>query len=76
MLPPQAVSRATKKVGDYLDELEKGKEERPEQVRQGLEAFIELWRRAVENGVVELSDEVALALEKIEAKGGLLKAAE
>ena len=70
------MSRATKKVGEYLEELEIGKDERPEQVRQGVEAYVELWRKAIENGVVEATDELNDALQKIEAKGGLLKASE
>ena len=63
-------------VGDYLDELERSKGERPDQVREGLEVYIGLWRKAIENGVVSTSDDVELALEKIEGKGGLYRAAE
>ena len=70
------MGQSSKNVGDYLVELEAGKEGRPELVKQGLEIYLELWRRVLENGVVEASDEVSVALEKIEAKGGLHTAAE
>lgn len=65
-----------KNVGDYLAELEKTKNDREEQVKQGLEIYIDLWKKTIENGVVRETDLVEVALEKIEVKGGLYKAAE
>jgi hypothetical protein len=62
-------------VGEYLDELEKTKGDRPEQVREGLELYVDLWRRAIAKGVVEATDSVEDALEKMEAKGGLYASA-
>ena len=59
----------------YLEELEKTKEGRTEQVKEGLEIYIDLWRRAIERGVVDETDGVDGALAKIERKGGLYKAA-
>ncbi len=65
-----------KNVGEYLAELEKTKNDREDQVKEGLEIYIDLWKKAIENGVVRESDGVEDALEKIEVKGGLYKAAE
>ena len=65
-----------KKVSEYLDVLEGGKEDRPDQVKQGLEIYIELWRRVIEKGIVDSADEMDVALAKVDAAGGLQKAAE
>jgi hypothetical protein len=65
-----------KNVEDYLADLEKTKNDREEQVKEGLEIYIDLWKKTIENGVVRESDLVEEALEKIEEKGGLYKAAE
>jgi flagellar motor component MotA len=70
------VSAKVRNVREYIAELEKTMTDRSEQVKEGLEIFIELWRKAVENGVISLDDSVEIALGKIEAKGGLYKAAE
>ena len=64
-----------KDVRTYLAELEKTKEGRPEQVREGLEIYIDLWRRAMKRGVVDETEGVDDALAKIEEAGGLYKAA-
>ena len=60
----------------YLKELEHSAKEKPEQVREGLEIYVGLWRKAVERGVVGLTDDIGSALEKVERAGGLYKAAE
>jgi hypothetical protein len=64
-----------KDVRTYLDELERTKEGRTEQVREGLEIYIDLWRRAMRRGVIAETDGVDDALAKIESEGGLYKAA-
>ena len=64
-----------KDVRTYLEELERTKEGRPEQVKEGLEIYIRLWERAIERGVVEETDGVDSALTKIEKGGGLYAAA-
>ena len=64
-----------KDVRTYIDELEATKEGRPEQVKEGLEIYIDLWAKAIERGVVEESDGVDVALAKIEKEGGLYAAA-
>ncbi|MGP8125281.1 MAG: hypothetical protein ACLQEQ_05340 [Nitrososphaerales archaeon] len=65
-----------KKVAEYLEELEKNKDGKPDQVRDGIEIYLGLWRRALEKGVVLPSDEISAALAKVEEKGGLYKATE
>ena len=65
-----------KKVEDYLEELEKNKNGKPDQVREGIEIYLGLWRKALDRGVVLPSDEISAALAKVEGKGGLYKAAE
>jgi len=64
-----------KDVRTYIDELGRTKENRPEQVREGLEIYIDLWEKAIERGVVEETDEIDAALAKIEKEGGLYAAA-
>ena len=64
-----------KDVRAYISELERTKEDRPEQVKEGLEIYISLWERAIERGVVEETDGVDTALVKIEREGGLYSAA-
>ncbi len=65
-----------KTLGEYLRELEKAKKEKPEQVKEALEIYLELWQRAVKKGIVMQGDQVEAALSKIDASGGLYKAAE
>ncbi len=68
----------TPKVRDvrtYIDELQKTKEGRSEQVREGLEIYIGLWEKAIELGIVAESDPIEDALAKVEEKGGLYAAA-
>lgn len=69
------MSAKAKDVREYIQELDRSKEGRNEQVRDGLEAYIGLWRRALERKVVSESDSVDVALSKIEESGGLYKAA-
>ncbi len=62
-------------VKDYLTELERTKVDRNEQVREGLEIYIDLWKRAIERGVVGEEDKVDEALAKMDRVGGLYRAA-
>ena len=64
-----------KDVRTYIGELERTKEDRPEQVKEGLEIYIGLWEKAIERGVVEETDGIDAALAKIENEGGLYAAA-
>jgi len=59
----------------YLLELEAKKDEKPEQVRDGIEIYVALWRKAIARGIVGSSDELASALEKLDKAGGLYAAA-
>ncbi len=70
------MSGKTRNVRDYLAELEKTRGGRPEQVKEGLAIYIDLWRRTLEKGVVAEDDSVDEALVKIDGKGGLYQAAE
>ncbi len=69
------MSAKARNVKEYLAELEKTKEGRPDQVKEGLEIYIDLWKSAIQGGVVGESDSVDDALKKIDGKGGLYKAA-
>ena len=64
-----------KDVRAYIDELERTKGDRTEQVKEGLEIYIDLWKRAMERGVVDGTDGVDIALSKLEREGGLYAAA-
>jgi hypothetical protein len=64
-----------KDVRSYIDELQRSKDGRPEQVKEGLEIYIDLWEKAIERGVVDETDGVDSALAKIEKEGGLYAAA-
>ena len=70
-MPPVKVT-----VAKYLEDLRRNKDDKPEQVRDGIDAFLDLWGRVLELGLVDSTDEMDLALSKIERKGGLYKAAE
>ena len=61
---------------EYLKELERSKKEKPEQVKDALEIYIGLWRKAISKGVVAPDDEIEKALAKIDESGGLYKASE
>jgi len=64
-----------KTVGEYLKELGENKREKPPEVRQALEVYIELCESALRNGTIEKGEEIDKALAKLEEKGGLYQAA-
>lgn len=70
------MTQRPKRLSEYLNELEADKDSRPDQVKEGIEAYIGLWQRAVEKGIVFPSDEIGAALAKVEERGGLYKVAE
>ena len=70
------MTHGSKRVGEYLDELERTKGGRGPQVKEGLEAYVELWKRAIQKGVVSEEDGVDEALKKLDEAGGLYKATE
>lgn len=67
---------ASKTVKDYISELEGSSGEKPAEVRDALRIYVDLWKRAIEKGVVEPGDEIGEALAKIDQSGGLYQAAE
>jgi hypothetical protein len=60
-----------KSVKEYLAELQKGSPERPDQVKDAIEIYVDLWKSAVKKRIIEEGDEVSDALRKIDAAGGL-----
>ena len=65
----------SKDVRTYLQELEDTKEGRSDQVKAGLEIYIDLWREAIRRGIIAEGDGVDVALAKIDREGGLYAAA-
>ncbi|MDE1853074.1 MAG: hypothetical protein KGI38_04905 [Thaumarchaeota archaeon] len=70
------MSAKARSVKDYLDELEETVGGREQQVKEGLEIYIGLWKKAIEKGIVGEADGIDDALVKIDKAGGLYKAAE
>jgi len=62
-------------VKEYMDELERSRKEKPDQVKEALEIYLDLWRKAVKKGVVGPSDPIGEALKKVDSAGGLYKSA-
>ncbi len=62
-------------VKGYLDQLRETKKGKPPQIRDALDIYIELWENAIKNGTVLESDEIDVALSKIDKAGGLYEAA-
>lgn len=67
--------KRSKTVGEYIKELKENKKEKPAQIKEALEVYIELWQGAIENGIVSIQDSIDDALSKVESKGGLYQAA-
>ncbi len=69
------MTRAIKTVEEYLKELRQNRKEKPPEVKEALEVYIELWENAIKNGTVMPYEGIEDALAKVDAKGGLYKAA-
>lgn len=69
------MTRAIKTVEEYLKELRQNRKEKPPEVKEALEVYIELWENAIKNGTVMPDESIEDALAKVDAKGGLYKAA-
>lgn len=67
--------RSIKTVGEYLRELRQNKKEKPAEVKEALEVYIDLWESAIKNKTVSPDENIEDALAKLDAKGGLVKAA-
>jgi hypothetical protein len=76
LAPARLLDPPHKNVTEYLEELGRNKDGKPEQVREGIGIYLGLWEKALEKGVVLPSDEIGAALAKIEEKGGLYKVAD
>lgn len=70
------MSAKVKSVERYLRELKDSKKEKPQQIKDAIEIYIDLWEKVIKKGIVEEDDDVESALIKIDASGGLYKAAE
>jgi hypothetical protein len=70
------VTAKAKNLEEYLKELEKNKKDKPEQVRDALDIYLDLWKKAISKGIVAPGDQIEKALAKIDESGGLYKAAE
>jgi hypothetical protein len=70
------LSSRVRNVKDYLKELNEAKKEKPNQVKEAIDIYIGLWRRTLEKGIVEPTDDIDTALSKIDEKGGLYQASE
>ncbi len=70
------MSAKVKSVEEYLKELGDVKRDKPAQIKEALEIYIDLWKKIVEKGVVQRTDDIETALTKIDRQGGLYLAAE
>ena len=63
-------------VSGYLRELRQTKGEKPDQIKEALEIYIQLWESVIEKGLIRPDDPIDEALKKIDASGGLYHAAQ
>ncbi len=70
------MSSRVRNVEEYLRELNEAKKEKPVQIREAIEIYIDLWRKTIEKGIVEPTDNIDKALSKIEENGGLYQTSE
>jgi len=70
------VSARVKNVKEYLKELGEAKRDKPAHIKEALQIYIDLWKKALERGIIQQTDDIDAALSKIDAQGGLYRAAE
>jgi hypothetical protein len=63
-------------VREYLKELNEAKKEKPNQIKEAIDIYIDLWKKTIEKGIVDPTDDIDTALSKIDEKGGLYQASE
>ena len=63
-----------KTVEQYLKELRQNRKEKPAQVKEALDIYIDLWENAIKNRTIDPDESIDSALTKLDAKGGLYKA--
>ena len=64
-----------KTVQEYLKELRQARTNKPDDVKEALDAYLGLWRDAIENGTVDEDEDIAEALLKLDRQGGLYEIA-
>ena len=64
-----------KTVEQYLRELRESKKDKPQQVKEALQIYIDLWEKVIGKRVVDSEDDIETALSKIDKQGGLYEAA-
>jgi hypothetical protein len=69
------LSKRVKTLKEYLGELKQTRKDKPEQIKEALGIYLELWDTAIEKGIVGQDDSMDDALSKVEQKGGLYQAA-
>jgi hypothetical protein len=65
-----------KTVKEYLRELRETKKEKPTQIREALDIYLDLWEQALQKAIVAQEDEIDVALSKIDSRGGLYRVSE
>jgi hypothetical protein len=68
--------RGEKTVSEYLGELRETSKDKPPQVKEALEVYIDLWETAIKNETIKGDEGIEEALTKLDAKGGLYRAAQ
>jgi len=68
------LSHGIKTVEQYLKELRQNRKEKPAQVKEALDIYIDLWENAIKNRTIDPDESIDSALTKLDAKGGLYKA--
>jgi hypothetical protein len=63
-------------VREYLKQLKENRKGKPDQIKDALDIYVELWDKAMANGTISADDEVGVALAKLDKAGGLYQAAE
>ncbi len=61
-------------VGEYLQGLKEAEKEKPQQIKEAIEIYIDLWKKTIEKGIVQPTDDIDTALSKIDKRGGLYAA--
>ena len=60
-----------KTVEEYLKELGQGRANKPDDVKEALDTYLELWKTAIEKGTIDGDEGIADALLKLDKLGGL-----
>lgn len=58
-------------VNEYLKRLEEGKLSKNDEIKEAIDIYVGLWKKAISNKIVSPEDDIEEALEKIDRAGGL-----